>query len=168
MSDLDIDEEPTTPPTYDQIVPPVPGLRKEARKARYLQEDQIAGLMAEVGQLSSLVRESEGPGPSDMRSINGAIGELAEGRAALAELAARRGRTASTKRRSRGCTETVEATRTEPGPDAGEVGGSMIARGGHRVLGFWRRLSTGSEAEMDTRWLRLWTMRATVLLVVGW
>lgn len=114
MSDLDIDEEPTTPPTYDQIVHQFQGLRKEARKARYLQEDQIAGLMAEVGQLSSLVRESEKARAQDMRSINGAIGELAEGQGrVLAELAARARQDSVHEEAITGMHKTVEATRTE-------------------------------------------------------
>lgn len=114
MSDLDIDDEPTTPPTYDQIVHQFQELRKEARKASYLQEDQIAGLMAEVRQLSSLVRESEAARAQDMRSINGAIGELAEGQGrVLAELAARARQDSVHEEAITGMHKTVEATRTE-------------------------------------------------------
>lgn len=100
-SDLDIDEEPATPPSLDRLAHQLAELRKESSKARYLQEDQIAGLMAEVGQLSSLVRESEKARAQDMRSINGAIGELAEGQGrVLAEL------------------ETAQARREAPGATA--------------------------------------------------
>lgn len=114
MSDLDIDEEPTTPPTYGQIVHQFQELRKEARKARYLQEDQIAGLMAEVGQLSSLVRESEKARAQDMRSINGAIGELAEGQGrVLAELAARARQDSVHEEAITGIHQTVAATRAD-------------------------------------------------------
>ena len=108
--------------------------------------------MAEVGQLSSLVRESEKARAQDMRSINGAIGELAEGQGrVLAELAARARRDSDPRRtRSRGCTD----GRGDPhgaGPLTRAVKvGQAIARGGHRVWDFEGGLSTGSEAEMDT------------------
>lgn len=119
MSDIDepeasSDDEPQTVPSYEQLVYQVRELRKESSKARYLQEDQIAGLMAEVGALSSLVRESEAARAEDMRAVRAGLGELAEGQGRiLAELAARARQDSVHEEAITGMHRAVEATRAD-------------------------------------------------------
>lgn len=108
------DDEPATLPVYEQLVYQIRELRKESGKARYLQEDQIAGLMAEVGQLSSLVRESEVARSQDARATRAAIGDLAEGQGRiLAELAARARQESLHEEAIAGIHKTVAATRAD-------------------------------------------------------
>jgi hypothetical protein len=98
------EEPPVSPLTMEQATHQIFQLRLEFQKARFLSEEQAAGILREVGSLSGLVRNSEEARARDMRvlaaerkadkawqaGVDKALGDLSEGQGRIAaELAAR-------------------------------------------------------------------------------
>jgi len=111
----EIEEEgPSSPLTMEQVTHQLRELRLEFRKARFLGEEQTAGLLQEVGELSALVRNSEEARAQDMRAIRKALGDLSEGQGRIAaELATRARQDSLHEEAITGIHKTVEATKTD-------------------------------------------------------
>jgi hypothetical protein len=98
------EEEHLSIPSIERLAHLVEDVRQKVEKKHYLQQEQFAGVLAELGELSALVRHSEQARAEDMRAVNACmrsverslasiretVGELAENQGRiLAELAAR-------------------------------------------------------------------------------
>lgn len=82
----EIEEDgPSSPLTMEQVTHQLRELRIEFRKARFLGEEQAAGMLQEVGELSGLVRNSEAARSEDARLIRVELAALRKGQGDLAE-----------------------------------------------------------------------------------
>lgn len=139
------DEEVITIPSIERLTHVIEDVRLKVEKKHYLQQEQMAGVMVELGELSSLVRHSEQARAEDMRavgacmrstdraiaSIRETLGELAENQGRiLAELAARARQDSIHEEAITGVTKAVETTRAD----------LVVARA--KWLG-WRGLAAG-------------------------
>lgn len=118
----EIEEEgPSSPLTMEQVTHQLRELRIEVRKTRFLGEEQTAGLLQEVGELSGLVRNSEDARAEDARLIRAELAALRRGQEDLsegqgriaAELAARARQDSVHEEAITGVHRVVEATKAD-------------------------------------------------------
>ena len=112
--EIEEDSPPSPPPSLERLAYQVREERTERLRQHGLQQHQIAGLAAEVGELSALVRNSEEARAQDMRAIRKALGDLSEGQGRIAaELATRARQDSLHEEAITGIHKTVEATKTD-------------------------------------------------------
>jgi hypothetical protein len=105
--EIEEDSPPSPPPSLERLAYQVREERTERLRQHKTQEIQIAGLMAETGELSALVRNSEEARAEDMRAIRKALGDLSEGQGRIAAELARGARQQSIHE------DAIAATKTE-------------------------------------------------------
>ncbi len=112
--EIEEDSPPSPPPSLERLAYQVREERTERLRQHGLQQHQIAGLAAEVGELSGLVRNSEEARAEDMRVIRKALGDLAEGQGRIAaELATRARQDSLHEEAITGIHKTVDATKAD-------------------------------------------------------
>ncbi len=119
--EIEEDSPPSPPPSLERLAYQVREERTERLRQHKTQEIQIAGLMAETGELSSLVRNSEEARAADMRLINARLSALQKGQEDLsegqgriaAELAARARQDSLHEEAITGVHRVVEATKAD-------------------------------------------------------
>lgn len=119
--EIEEDSPPSPPPSLERLAYQVREERTERLRQHGLQQHQIAGLAAEVGELSALVRNSEEARAQDMRLINARLSALQKGQEDLsegqgriaAELAARARQDSVHEEAITGVHRVVEATQAD-------------------------------------------------------
>ena len=108
--EIEDDSPPSPPPSLERLTYLVREERTERLKQHGLQQHQIAGLAAEIGELSSLVRECS----DELREVRGALAGVS---AALADQAELLGRVlaelAKGERQGTAHEQAIEATRKD-------------------------------------------------------
>jgi ABC-type transporter Mla subunit MlaD len=108
--EIDEDSPPSPPPSLERLAHQVREERTERLKQHGLQQHQIAGLAAEIGELSTLVRECG----DEIREVRGVLASIS---AALADQAELLGRVlaalAQGERQGSRHEEAIEATRKD-------------------------------------------------------